>query len=220
MNPVITLGIAVFAVALLLWPLFRMAGKEDQRIERERLVAPVDNHGLSPYSARPQDPNRSRVADSAFIHSRYCFWNDIYHYGGAKGVQYASPEQCIEFLCRKMATTESWNMETDTISECVLQGYIFLAWYIDRTDNSVFYTTTLLPEELERVMLDGGDPDSKFLGFSWLAKDDVLEEIEKFETQNFVLTCRDWHKVGLALLKSDAQRFIRAVNAYLQEDEN
>ena len=212
MNPVIALGIAAFAVALLIWPLFRMAGKEDQRIERESLVAPVDNHGLSPYSARPQDPNRSRVADSAFIHSRYCFWNDIYHYGGAKDVQYASPEQCIEFLCRKMAPTESWNMETDTISECVLQGYIFLAWYIDRMDNSVFYTTILRPEELERVMLDGGDPDSKFLGFSWLSEDDLLGKVD--------LVNNDWRKLGLALLKSDAQRFIRAVDTYLQEDEN
>lgn len=212
MNPVIALGIAVFAVALLLWPLFRMAGKEDQRIEIERLVAPVDNHGLSPYSARPQDPNRSRVADSAFIHSRYCFWNDIYHYGGAKDVQYASPEQCIEFLCRKMAPTESWNMENDTISECVLQGYIFLAWYIDRTDNSVFCMAILLPEELERVMLDGGDPDSKFLGFSWLSEDDLLGKVD--------LGNNDWRKLGLALLKSDAQRFIRAVDTYLQEDEN
>lgn len=212
MNPVVALGIAVFAVAMLLWPLFRMAGKEDQRIERERLVAPVDNHGLSPYSARPQDPNRSRVADNAFIHSRYCFWNDIYHYGGAKDVQYASPEQCIEFLCRKMVPTESWNTETDTISECVLQGYIFLAWYIDRTDNSVFYTTILLPEELERVMLDGGDPDSKFLGFSWLSEDDLLGKVD--------LVNNDWRKLGLELLKSDAQRFIRAVDTYLQEDEN
>lgn len=212
MNPVIALGIAAFAVALLIWPLFRMAGKEDQRIERECLVTPVDNHGLSPYSARPQDPNRSRVADRAFVHSRYCFWNDIYHYGGAKDVQYASPEQCIEFLCRKMVPTESWNMETDTISECVLQGYIFLAWYIDRTDNSVFCVAILRPDELERVMLDGGDPDSKFLGFSWLSEDDLLEKVD--------LGNNDWRKLGLALLKSDAQRFIRAVDTYLQEDEN
>ena len=211
MSPVIALGIAAFAVALLIWPLLRMAGKEDQRIERESLVAHVDNHGLSPYSARPQDPSRSRVADGAFIHSRYCFWNDIYHYGGAKDVQYASPEQCIEFLCRKMAPTESWNMETDTISERVLQGYIFLAWYIDHTDNSVFYTTILRPEELERVMLDGGDPDSKFLGFSWLSEDDLLGKVD--------LVNNDWRKLGLALLKSDAQRFIRAVNEYLFADE-
>lgn len=220
MNPFVALGIAAFAVALLLWPLFKMAGKEDQQIERESLAAPVDNHGLSPYSARPQDPSRSRVADGAFIHSRYCFWNDIYHYGGAKDIQYASPEQCIDFLCKKLLATGQPVSGDDAISEYVLRGYIFLAWYIDRTDNSVFYTTILRSEELESVMLDGGDADSKFLGFSWLAEDDVLEEIEKFETQNFVLTCRDWRKVGLALLKSDAQRFIRAVNAYLQEDEN
>ncbi len=219
MNPFVAFGIAAFAVALLLWPLFRMAGKEDQRIERESLVAPVDNHGLSPYSARPQDPSRSRVADGAFIHSRYCFWNDIYHYGGAKDVQYASPEQCIDFLCKKLLAAGQLANGDESISEYVLRGYIFLAWYIDRTDNSVFCVAILLPEELERVLLDGGDADSKFLGFSWLAKDDVLEEIEKFETKNFILTCRDWHKVGLALLKSDAQRFIRAVNAYLQEDE-
>lgn len=212
MNPVIALGIAAFAVTLLIWPLLRMGSKEDQCIERESLVAPVDNHGLSPYSARPQDPNRSRVADSAFIHSRYCFWNDIYHYGGAKDVQYASPEQCIEFLYKKIVPTGSLNMETDTISERVLQGYIFLAWYIDRMDNSVFYTTILLPEELERVMLDGGDPDSKFLGFSWLSKDDLLGKVD--------LGNNDWRKLGLALLKSDAQRFIRAVDTYLQEDEN
>lgn len=220
MNPIIALGIAAFAVALLLWPLFRMAAKEDRRIERKSLVVPVNNHGLSPYSARPQDPSRSRVADGAFIHSRYCFWNDIYHYGGAKDVQYASPEQCIDFLCKKLLATGQPVSGDDAISEFVLRGYIFLAWYIDRTDKSVFCVAILLPEELERVLLDGGDADSKFLGFSWLAKDDVLEEIEKFETQNFVLTCRDWRKVGLALLKSDAQRFIRAVNAYLQEDEN
>lgn len=212
MNPVIALGIAVFAVALLLWPLFRMAGKEDQRIERERLVAPVDNHGLSPYSARPQDPNRSRVADGAFIHSRYCFWNDIYHYGGAKDVQYASPEQCIEFLCRKLLTTGLWAGGDEAMSEYVLRGYIFLAWYIDRTDNSVFCVAILLPEELERVMLDGSDRDSKFLGFSWLSEDDLLGKVD--------LVNNDWRKLGLELLKSDAQRFIRAVDTYLQEDEN
>lgn len=212
MNPVIALGIAVFAVALLIWPLFRMASKEDQQIERERLVAPVDNHGLSPYSARPQDPNRSRVADRAFVHSRYCFWNDIYHYGGAKDVQYASPEQCIEFLCKKLLATGQPVSGDDSISEFVLRGYIFLAWYIDRTDKSVFCVTILLPEELERVLLDGGDPDSKFLGFSWLSEDDLLGKVD--------LVNNDWRKLGLALLKSDAQRFIRAVDTYLQEDEN
>ena len=212
MNPVIALGIAAFAVALLLWPLLRMAGKEDQHMERESLVAPVDNHGLSPYSARPQDPTRSRVADGAFINSRYCFWNDIYHYGGAKDVQYASPEQCIDFLCKKMLAAGQWVSGDESISEYILRGYIFLAWYIDRTDKSVFYTAILLPEELERVLLDGGDADSKFLGFSWIAEDDLFGKID--------LVNNDWRKVGLALLKSDAQRFIRAVNAYLQEDEN
>ena len=83
-------------IAVCVLALCRASAKADKAMANTPV--PVNNKGLSPYSAKPEDPDRSRVADKCFVSSSYCFWNDIFHYGGSKQLLYNSPELCMAFL--------------------------------------------------------------------------------------------------------------------------
>lgn len=225
MNPSwILAGFVCSGLIFLVWTLVLAGAKEDKAMANTPV--PVNNKGLSPYSAKPEDPDRSRVADKCFVSSSYCFWNDIFHYGGSKQLLYNSPELCMAFLHRDKHKTEYDAGKTYTVEEIredLLKDYCFMAWYVDSTDRSVFALPVDTPEFLEQATKD--QPCCSFLGFSWIdqTRTALWEDRLRIDPNDDGLVAQqlisstDWRDKGAQLLEMDACSFEEAVWNYLNK---
>lgn len=224
MNPMWYLaGILLCGLCFILWAMLKTAQKED--IAMGVTPALVSNKGLSPYSAKPEDPERSRIADKCFRSSKYCFWNDIFHYGGSRDVQYMSPEVCLYNLYRDkhpVIREEDRDVDADELMETLMTDYCFMAWNLDETDRSVFAVAV---DELEFLKHCTEDPPDdyggyKFLGFSWIDEDSTFLYKNRVDISDDgcvamqLAISEDWHDFGFQLLNMDADAFEAAVRNF------
>lgn len=147
--------------------------REDRPVPRIVRSEAVDRKGLSPFSIIPP-----ACADQAFHRTSYCFFsNDIFGYGGNKGLKCHSTKMWLAVLWYFIPSKERHRflLSSVDISPRYLHfWYRIRAIYQDR-DGNVYnlplhhFRTWQLMEDVEEER--EGEPS--FLGFQWIAKDEL-----------------------------------------------
>lgn len=212
----IVLPIFVALLALMIWALTGEKGETPKRTNGREEPIPLNRDGTGAYSCQPPyDPERSKVADDCFLATHYCFWNDIFHYGGRKGIPYPSPEQWVWHLYQTVPKEVKEKHENDDpeddglcIRNALLDCYAVMVWYIDMMDRSVF---SLFVGDGEFLGNAQEDMDNcNFLGFSWIGKEEIEERRGDPETYSEW----DWLTPAEDALNADAGRFEAAVQEF------